>query len=108
MRKTFEPRMAHTATVLNGNYIAVFGGFCGQNSKYSHANFVVLSLLGCTDYILSKPNTMSMVRELFLKRAKEKAEEKPPPLFSVTGGMAIVSGKQGRKLKKVTPPLMPI
>lgn len=61
MRKTFEPRMAHTATVVHGNYIVFFGGFCTQTSTYLHANFAVLSLSGCTDYILSKPLTYSDV-----------------------------------------------
>lgn len=75
MRKTFEPRMAHTATVVQGNYIVFFGGYCSQTSKYSHANFAVLSLMGCTDYILSKPNTMSMIRELFQKRQLLKLEK---------------------------------
>ena len=28
MRKAFEPRMAHTANVVNGNYIVFFGGLC--------------------------------------------------------------------------------
>lgn len=56
-RKTFEPRMAHSATVVHGNYILFFGGFCTQTSTYLDANFAVLSLSGCTDYILAKPRT---------------------------------------------------
>ena len=27
MRKSFEPRMAHSATIY-GNYIIIFGGYC--------------------------------------------------------------------------------
>ena len=30
MRKSFEARMAHSATLYD-NYIVIFGGFCVQN-----------------------------------------------------------------------------
>ena len=60
MRKIFEPRMAHSATVL-GNYIVVFGGYNSQSNQYSPNNLYILSLSGCTDYILPKPYTLKML-----------------------------------------------
>ena len=54
MRKTFEPRMAHSATIIHDNYLVCFGGYSTQKSSYLNSNFAVLSLSGCTDYILSK------------------------------------------------------
>ena len=53
MRKIFEPRMAHSANVVHGNYIVFFGGYCTQSSSYLNNNIAALSLLGCTDYIFS-------------------------------------------------------
>lgn len=43
LRKSFEPRMAHSANVY-GNYIVCFGGFNSMNNQYSPANFNILSL----------------------------------------------------------------
>ena len=51
MRKSFEPRMAHSADVW-GNYIIIFGGYASQSNQYSPNNFCILSLAGCTDYML--------------------------------------------------------
>jgi hypothetical protein len=62
MRKTFEPRMAHSANLI-GNYIVVFGGYCIQNSSFTHPNFTVLSLLGCTDFMLPTVCTIKHVME---------------------------------------------
>lgn len=85
MRKTFEPRMAHSANLI-GNYIVVFGGYCIQNGSFTHPNFTVLSLLGCTDYMLPTVCTIKHVLdrertqvdaklEQERKRIKEKAEK---------------------------------
>ena len=60
--------------------------FCTQTSSYLNANFTVLSLSGCTDYILSTPITY--------KDAIKKKEEEPvvpPP----------ARGRPGRKKKEV-------
>lgn len=76
MRKTFEARMAHTATVVHENYIVFFGGFCTQSSTYLHANFAVLSLSGCTDYILSKPLTYEDVQRMVKPPEKAKSSRK--------------------------------
>ena len=54
--------MAHSANVL-GQYIVVFGGYNSQSQQYSPNNLYVLSLAGCTDYILSKPYTLKMVKQ---------------------------------------------
>lgn len=62
MRKSFEPRMAHSADVW-GNYIIVFGGYSSQTSQYSPNNFCILSLSGCTDYMLQKALTIKTIRE---------------------------------------------
>lgn len=70
MRKTFEPRMAHSATTV-GNYILVFGGFNSQNKNVQSNNFCVLSLTGCSDYMLQKPRPISMVRDHQSKRSIE-------------------------------------
>ena len=56
-RKSFEPRMAHSANIL-GNYIIIFGGYNSKNNQYSTNNFCILSLSGCTDYMLSKPYSL--------------------------------------------------
>lgn len=57
LRKTFEPRMAHS-TNLVGNYLVIFGGFNSHTNQYSHPNLNLLSLVGCTDYILQKSYTI--------------------------------------------------
>ena len=76
MRKTFEARMAHTATVVHENYVVFFGGFCTQSSTYLHANFAVLSHSGCTDYILSKPLTYDDVQHMVKPPEKAKSSRK--------------------------------
>jgi len=63
MRKIFEPRMAHTSLVL-GNYLVVFGGYKVCSDQYAPNNICLLSLSGCTDYILSKPYTFKMLCSL--------------------------------------------
>lgn len=60
MRKIFEPRMAHSSNVYE-QYIVVFGGYNSQNNQYSPNNICILSLSGCTDFILSKPCTYRMM-----------------------------------------------
>jgi hypothetical protein len=57
MHKKFEPRMAHSANVI-GNYIVIYGGYNSHNGIFSPNNFYVLSLSGCTDFILTKSNTL--------------------------------------------------
>ena len=43
--------MAHTCNVY-GNYLMIFGGYNSSQKSYQNANFNLLSLLGCTDYML--------------------------------------------------------
>jgi len=67
MRKSFEPRMAHSADVW-GNYIIIFGGYASQSNQYSPNNFCILSLAGCTYYMLQKPMTIKMIRDTQKKK----------------------------------------
>ena len=67
MRKSFEPRMAHSSTLI-GHYIVIFGGYCVQSEQYCQPNFSVLSLLGCTDYMLNQPLTLTIMRDQQLAR----------------------------------------
>lgn len=68
--------MAHSANVVHGNYILFFGGYCTETKQYLNNNFSALSLMGCTDYIFSQPNTMAMIREAFLAKAYDKVNMK--------------------------------
>ena len=45
--------MAHS-TVVYGNYLVVFGGYSPYENQFMHPNLNVLSLTGCTDYMLAK------------------------------------------------------
>ena len=54
--------MAHSANIV-GNYIVVFGGYNSLTKQYSQANFNLLSLAGCTDYIVQRPRTLKMLQE---------------------------------------------
>ena len=74
MRKTFEARMAHSANLV-GNYIVVFGGYCIQSGSFSHPNFTVLSLLGCTDFMLPKACTIKSIIDSQRLLIDQKLEE---------------------------------
>ena len=89
LRKSFEPRMAHSASTI-GNYIVIFGGYNSQTNQYSPANFSILSLAGCTDYILHKPCTLKMVQMEFMAQRQLLAEQK-----------AKKASKQKKSLQKI-------
>jgi hypothetical protein len=72
-RKAFEARMAHS-TVVYGNYLVVFGGYSPQENQFMHANLNILSLTGCTDYMLERVNTIRMAYEGMLHQKSVRKE----------------------------------
>mmetsp|Transcript_23432 Transcript_23432/g.36099 ORF Transcript_23432/g.36099 Transcript_23432/m.36099 type:complete len:242 (+) Transcript_23432:238-963(+) len=74
LRKSFEPRMAHSANVI-GNYILIFGGYNPFSQQCTPSNFNVLSLLGCSDFMLQNVTTVGMVcQEVLSKREEQLAK----------------------------------
>lgn len=68
--------MAHS-TVVQGNYIVVFGGYNSQENSFLHANLNLLSLTGCTDYILANKFTIDMAyQEIIRTLDSEKLKNK--------------------------------
>ena len=73
IRKQFEPRMAHSAVIID-QFVVVFGGLNKDTNNLISNDLYVLSLNGVTNALLSKEKTVITPRD---DSTKNKALKKP-------------------------------